>query len=155
DIRRAAGPMMKGRSIGVLPPLVLNQPGSPKMSQPEDVAIDQPDRNNPYEQHTVPPSGSVAALAGILDGYMAELQAGRTPDRDHFLGDHPELAPQLEACLAGIEFIHRATGPAKPEAPANLGEFRIVREIGRGGMGVVYEAEQTSLRRRVALKVLR
>ena len=66
----------------------------------------------------------------------------------------PELAGQLDACLGGIEFIHRATGPAT-DTPPTLGEFRIIREFGRGGMGVVYEAEQTSLRRHVALKVLR
>src|SRR5262249_8391880 len=95
-----------------------------------------------------------AEVVSILDGYMAELQAGNAPDRDALLAAHPELAAQLEACLAGIEFVHRAAGPAAEE-PATLGEFRILREIGRGGMGVVYEAEQTSLRRRVALKVLR
>src|SRR5262245_38499253 len=93
-------------------------------------------------------------LVHVLDRYMADLQEGKAPDRGRLLGEHPELAAQLEACLAGIDFIHRAAQPAA-ETPHLLGDFRIVREVGRGGMGVVYEAEQLSLRRKVALKVLR
>jgi tRNA A-37 threonylcarbamoyl transferase component Bud32 len=93
-------------------------------------------------------------LVRVLDQYLADLETGCPPDRQKLLAEHPELASQLEPCLAGIEFIHRASRPAA-ETPSRLGDFRIVREVGRGGMGVVYEAEQISLKRRVALKVLR
>jgi len=85
---------------------------------------------------------------------LAWISPGRAPDRARLLAAHPHLGPQLEQALAGLEFVHQATGRTA-EAPAQLGDFRIVREVGRGGMGVVYEAEQISLRRRVALKVLR
>jgi tRNA A-37 threonylcarbamoyl transferase component Bud32 len=100
------------------------------------------------------PEEGAATLVRVLDEYLADLQAGRAPDRAQLLAAHPALASQLEQCLAGIEFIHHAAQPA-PGTPAQLGDFRIVREIGRGGMGVVYEAEQLSLKRKVALKVLR
>ncbi len=100
------------------------------------------------------PSGTAAKLVQLLDQYLADLQAGRAPDRDRLRAEHPELAAELDQCLSGIDFVHRAAQSAGA-APVQLGDFRIVREIGRGGMGVVYEAEQLSLRRRVALKVLR
>jgi hypothetical protein len=124
------------------------------MTEPDSSTADGPEPASARAAESVFRSESGALLAGILDAYLAELRAGKSPDRGELLAAHPALATQLEACLAGIEFVHRAAGPAA-DGPATLGEFEIVRELGRGSMGVVYEADQTSLRRRVALKVLR
>jgi len=123
------------------------------MDEP-NATLGQPGCASPIDRKMIPLSRLGGNLASILDRYMADLQAGIAPNREQLLAAHPDLAVQLEGCLAGIEFIHQAVGAAA-EKPATLGEFRIIREIGRGGMGVVYEAEQTSLRRHVALKVLR
>ena len=94
-------------------------------------------------------------LVEVLDRYLTDLQAGNTVDRASLLAKHPELANQLNACLAGIDFIHGGVEGADSGGGPKLGDFRILREVGRGGMGAVYEAEQISLDRRVALKVLR
>src|SRR5262249_7589152 len=87
----------------------------------------------------------------------AELRAGRRPDLAALGRRYPDLAGRLEGHVAQLAAILQCGAPSAPrpdEQPRELGDFRIVREVGRGGMGVGYAAEQVPLRRRVALKVL-
>lgn len=109
-------------------------------------------------------------LLQAVQEYLSELEGGHRPRRTEFLRRYPDLAGPLAQCLDGLELVHRAAhrdaptsgghpspaaGPGPGGVPADpLGDFRVVREIGRGGMGVVYEAVQLSLGRKVALKVL-
>ncbi len=104
-------------------------------------------------------------LARVVETYLADLEAGKKPAVEELLARHPRIAERLSTCLANLQFVEQAAAPlAAPEAQARsnvpggaamrLGDFRILKEIGRGGMGIVYEVEQISLSRRVALKVL-
>lgn len=105
-------------------------------------------------------------VVAALDEYMSALESGQKIDRRAFLTQHPAVAAALEECLEGMEILEEANssglgnasrkgrGGPNPLPMSSLGDFQIIREIGRGGMGVVYEAEQLSLGRRIALKVL-
>jgi serine/threonine protein kinase len=122
----------------------------------------------------VPASADVPGLEDpevlrAVEQYLALQRAGRAPDRHEFLSRHPQVAAALAECLHGLEFIQAAAPQLGPTAlePARdstaaaeirseepLGDFRLLRQVGQGGMGVVYEAVQISLGRHVALKVL-
>jgi len=101
-----------------------------------------------------------ADMRHAAQDYLAALESGQQPDRVRFLAQFPHLAERLNPYLDALDLLHRTVAPAaRPPAeespPAEpLGDFRIVRRIGGGGMGTVYEAVQRSLGRRVALKVL-
>jgi serine/threonine protein kinase len=102
--------------------------------------------------------------------FHAALELPTDEARDAFLADacagDATLADEVRALLAshanadatGPLFPTRLTGgePAEPEAGSRIGPYRVVRRIGEGGMGRVYEAEQEEpIRRRVALKVVK
>jgi serine/threonine protein kinase/Flp pilus assembly protein TadD len=102
-------------------------------------------------------------MGELVDEFLERLGRGERPDVEEYARRSPQLAAVLRQMLPALRAIHlspadhsrpagRAGAEVEPEGP--LGDFRIVREVGRGGMGVVYEAVQISLGRSVALKVL-
>ncbi|MFG0240009.1 MAG: hypothetical protein ACF8CY_02980, partial [Gimesia chilikensis] len=90
--------------------------------------------------------------------YLALLEAGKQPEKGPFIERYPELSEVVTECLEGIDLAHSLSQHLTPQVSEMiarpLGDFKIIREIGRGGMATVYEATQLSLGRRVALKVL-
>jgi eukaryotic-like serine/threonine-protein kinase len=105
-------------------------------------------------------------LGALIDELTDRLQAGEAVDLEACVRLHPEHESQIRGLFPALEMM-AALGRSADRGAANsppggdprlgsgvLGDYRIVREVGRGGMGIVFEAVQVSLGRRVALKIL-
>jgi serine/threonine protein kinase/WD40 repeat protein/tetratricopeptide (TPR) repeat protein len=101
----------------------------------------------------------------LAEEFAERFRRGERPALTEYTERYPELADEIRELFPALVVMEQlkpageATGPdgvAVPHGPPlhTLGDYHILREVGRGGMGVVYEAEQVSLGRHVALKVL-
>src|SRR6516162_7183712 len=107
----------------------------------------------------------------LAEEFAERYRRGERPSLSEYTERYPHLAAEICKLFPALVMMEQLKPPAAdptgdlepaslPEAPPadghpeQLGEFRIVRQVGGGGMGVVYEAVQISLGRHVALKVL-
>jgi serine/threonine protein kinase len=113
-------------------------------------------------------------LERILADYLHAVEAGTAPDRAALLQQHPDLAEDLDSFFRNRDEVQRIAEPIKQQVRAlpetgdesgassagvgttirYFGDYELLEEIARGGMGVVYKARQISLNRIVALKMI-
>jgi serine/threonine protein kinase len=102
----------------------------------------------------------------LAEEFANRWRSGERPSIEEYAQRFPDHADEIRNVLQGVVLMEQmkprvgqstatnGTASSPQPRPERIGEYRIIREIGRGGMGVVYEAEQETLHRRVAVKVL-
>jgi serine/threonine protein kinase/WD40 repeat protein len=106
-------------------------------------------------------------LERLTDEFLQRLRRGEKPSIAEYADQHPELANEIRNVFPALLMLEQAgpqgtagsfgllgNGASAETAPPMIGDYKLIREIGRGAMGVVYEAQQQSLDRQVALKIL-
>ena len=127
------------------------------------------------DKHTSEPLDDAAreeALAVLVSKLIDRMQRKESVDFDSVCREHPDLADELREVWGALVVTDAVAAASRtqssdaakptermgsfrvPGLPYQLGDYELIEEIGRGGMGVVYRAQQTSLNRVVAIKMI-